>query len=318
MILIVSNARDITTDFIVLELQRRGLAYLRLNSEALPQATVSFGTSGDHDWSIRIGERLIHGRQVTAGYFRRPGTPEPDPAVTDHAERRYCATEWSAALKSLYLRLGAKWLNAPAAIALAEDKPRQLVLARRLGFEVPDTLVTNDPTALKAFLATHGGVVAKPLRHALLDGEVEKVIFTTRMEAAKAQDVRAIAASPVILQAEVPKRVDLRVTVIGEKVFAAAIHSQATADAEVDWRRGDGPSLRHEAVDLPADITVRCMELVRALGLTFGAIDLVEDLNGRYWFLEVNPNGQWAWIETRTGQPIAAALVDTLEAKATA
>lgn len=317
MILIVSNARDLTTDFVVLELQRRGLAYVRLNSEDLPQATVRFGIETADDWSMDISGRRITGAEITAGYFRRPGAPEPDGAIIEPAERSYCAAEWAALLRTLYPRIGDRWLNAPAAIAQAEDKPGQLVLARALGFDVPETLVTNDPASLASFLEGPQAV-AKPLRHALLEGEVEKVIFTSRVDKAIARDARAVAAAPFILQREIAKQVDLRVTVVGERVFAAAIHSQETADAEVDWRQGAGANLRHEAVDLPAAIEARCVALVRALGLGFGAIDLVLGRDGRHWFLEINPNGQWAWIESRTAQPIAAAIVDALERKAVA
>lgn len=317
MILIVSNARDLTTDFVVLEIQRRGLPYVRLNTEALPQARVRMGVESATDWTIETADHRIDGAGVTAGYFRRPGAPSPDPAILNPAERSYSASEWAALLKGLYLRLGSKWLNAPSAIALAEDKPHQLILARSLGFNIPEAVITNDPPAFEGFVAKHGAV-AKPLRHALLDGETEKVIFTSRLEKAAARDPRAIAAAPMILQREIAKRVDIRVTVVGERVFAAAIHSQGAADSEVDWRQGDGPRLPHEAIELPAEVSLRCAELVKALGLGFGAIDLIHGTDGAYWFLEINPNGQWAWIETRTGQPIASAIVDALERKAAA
>ncbi|MNY38950.1 RimK-like ATP-grasp domain protein [compost metagenome] len=106
----------------------------------------------------------------------------------------------------------------------------------------------------------------------------------------------------------------MRVTVVGDRVFSAAIHSQADEDSTVDWRRGDSVNLRHEVISLPEPVAMRCVELVRRLGLRYGAIDLVEDPEGRFWFLECNPNGQWAWIENRTGLPIAAAIVDQLQA----
>jgi glutathione synthase/RimK-type ligase-like ATP-grasp enzyme len=186
-----------------------------------------------------------------------------------------------------------------------------------LGFNVPEAVITNDPRGFEDFVSRHQAV-AKPLKHALLDGETEKVIFTSRLEKAAGRDPHAIAAAPMILQREVAKRVDVRVTVVGEQVFSAAIHSQGAAASEVDWRQGDGPCLPHEAIELPTDVSLRCAELVKTLGLGFGAIDLIHGRDGAYWFLEINPNGQWAWIETRTGQPIAAAIVDALERKAAA
>jgi glutathione synthase/RimK-type ligase-like ATP-grasp enzyme len=313
VILIVSNARDLTTDFVVLELQRRGVPYVRLNAETLPRAAIRLGAQNADDWSITLDDRRIDGAGVTAAYFRRPGEPEVDPGIADPSERSYASTEWSALLKSLYARLGAKWLNAPSAIVAAEDKPLQLMLAESLGFNVPESLVTNDPEAFEAFLAEHAAV-AKPLRQALLDGETEKVIFTSRIDRAKARDPRAIAMAPMILQREVAKRSDIRVTVVGNRVFAASIESQGSAASEGDWRQGDGAALPHAAIQLPEAVHEQCVELVRAMNLLYGAIDLIHGQDGEYWFLEINPNGQWAWIETRTGQPIAAAIVDMLQA----
>lgn len=314
MILLVSNARDLTTDFIVLEARRRGVSTIRLNTEDIPKGHARLGFEGDSDWSLQFPDWTLEGREVTAAYFRRPAAPEIDPQVCAAEERAYCTVEWAALLKSLYQRIGPRWLSAPAAIAAAEDKPRQLLEAQRAGLAVPDTVITNDVAVFDKFLQG-AAAVAKPLRQARLEGETERVMFTTRVEAATARNERAIAAAPMILQREVLKAADIRVTVVGERVFAAEIDSQAFAEAEVDWRAGDTTRLGHAKHDLPVDMEEKCVDLVRALGLGFGAIDLVLDREGCYWFLEVNPNGQWAWIETRTGHPIAAAIVDHLVAR---
>jgi glutathione synthase/RimK-type ligase-like ATP-grasp enzyme len=104
------------------------------------------------------------------------------------------------------------------------------------------------------------------------------------------------------------------VTVVGQKTFVVAIHSQDTEETQIDWRKGSNISLEHTVIDLPDDVRSRCISLVERLGLRFGAIDLIRDRSGDFWFLEINPNGQWAWIERRTGLPITAAIVDELEA----
>jgi len=95
--------------------------------------------------------------------------------------------------------------------------------------------------------------------------------------------------------------------------FATAIWSQEKGDTEVDWRKGSHPDLEHEAISLPDEVAEQCRELVRRMNLRYGAIDLVCDRDGKLWFLEINPNGQWAWIENQTGYPIATAIVDELE-----
>jgi glutathione synthase/RimK-type ligase-like ATP-grasp enzyme len=110
----------------------------------------------------------------------------------------------------------------------------------------------------------------------------------------------------------VPKRFELRVTVVGEQVFAAEIHSQQTNRTRVDWRRYDLSHTPHLPHALPEHVQVKCVELVRRLGLCYGAIDLILTPDGRYVFLEINPSGQYMWIEERTGLPISEAVANLL------
>lgn len=314
MILIVTNERDLTSDYVVLELRRRKLPFHRLNSERFSDAKVSFDPRrGEDAWLIEFNGTVIDFAAVCAAYFRRPGTPSVPEDVKQGAARRYCEVEWGAALASALNSLGERWLNSPLAILAAENKPRQLSIACDLGFAVPDTLVTNDLRQAQCFL-TKGASVAKPLRETLLeeDGE-ERVIFTSRLDELTGTDEARVAAAPVIYQREIQKRSDIRATVIGDAVYAAEILSQGHDETKTDWRRGSRPDLPHRHHELPDDLHMKCVRLVREMGLRFGAVDLVLDRKGNYWFLEVNPNGQWAWIENRTGMPLTKAIVDELE-----
>ncbi|WP_199275550.1 hypothetical protein [Sinorhizobium americanum] len=231
----------------------------------------------------------------------------------DAGQRAYAAAEWSALLKSLYLLIGSRWLSHPRDILIAEDKPSQMYLAKMLGFNVPDTVITNDLDAARRLFA-QGPIVGKPHRQALVEIEgVEHVMFTSRIETLAEEDRESLQCAPVIFQRLIPKQLDIRVTVVGDRVFPVAIHSQEYDESSLDWRRGTNPNIRHEVITLPVDIQSACIELVRQQKLRFGAIDLVLGEDGKFWFLECNPNGQWAWIENRTGLPVSAAIVDVLE-----
>ena len=309
MILLVTNKRDVTTDFIVLEMGRRGLPFIRLNTEDLPQHELVM-THGDPA-KLTVAGACGHFcvSDVSGAYYRRPGSFEVEGT---EATAAYVVAEWSAILRSLWNALEGRWLNSPFSILQAEDKPRQLAAARRVGMAIPGTLVTNSFEAARSFLAD-GPMVAKPLRHALIDdGEVGSVVFTSRVADLEADDADAVRRAPMILQREIPKRSDVRVVVIDDKVFATRILSQAHEETQVDWRKGVRLDLEHQMFELPAEIASACIRVTRDLGLRFAAIDLVEDADGRFWFLEANPNGQWAWIEQRTGAPVTAAIVDAL------
>lgn len=312
MLLLVTNRRDITIDYIVAELKHRKVPFFRLNSEELSSARCTINAYPRDAWSLSFEGEVLKGSEVRAAYFRRPAIPACNANVTTQGEREYVEAEWSALLKSLYARLEGLWLNAPIDIFAAEDKPRQLMLASEIGFNIPKTVITNDIVAVRE-VGTAGLIVGKPLRQALITGDPERVIFTTRLKSLCDSDDDAIAIAPFIAQAEIKKLYDVRVTVVGRKLFATAILSQDREETQVDWRQGSRPDLKHERIELPQEIEEKCFRLMQCLNLRYGAIDLVCDQRGKLWFLEINPNGQWAWIENLTGYPIAAAIVDELE-----
>ena len=109
-----------------------------------------------------------------------------------------------------------------------------------------------------------------------------------------------------------PKRLELRITVVGQRVFAAEIHSQQSNHTRYDYRHYDDNSTRYQPHTLPAEVAQRCLHLVARLGLYYGAIDMILTPDGRYVFLEINPNGQYLWIEQATRLPISDAICDLL------
>jgi glutathione synthase/RimK-type ligase-like ATP-grasp enzyme len=289
-----------------------------LNTEDLPGARSCWQLVDAHStWTIAGKGRTLDLNTVTAAYLRRPLPPDLL-EIADIGERRHAMGEWVALLEALYGYLDNRWLNAPAAMALAEDKLRQLTLAARLGFNVPVTMVSNDADAVAS--VADDGTIAKPLRSGMVTGASgQSVIFSSRLtDGILAENRASVSLAPFIIQREIIKACDIRVTVVGRQVFSAAIHSQDTVASQTDWRRGDVIAMPHTIHSLPAEMEERVRALVAGLGLRFGAIDLVLDRQGAYWFLEINPNGQWAWVETMTGLPIAATIVDELESIARA
>lgn len=308
-VFLLTNQEDITTDYVVRELSSREIEFHRVNTDSLDELSVSFEPSSS-SFQI-VGKYLdVDSSRVTAAYFRRPKTPKL--AAVSTAYRQYAQSEWNSILHSIISYTENCWLNHPNHIQFAEDKPKQLKLAHDIGFLVPETYITNCIEKAKS-LSGRYSMIAKPLKQALVKGEDrDRVIFTTSVTRMSDSVREAVQLCPVIYQQRIPKTCDIRVTVVGESIFPVAIHSQNHEETRVDWRRGSNPNLTHEVIDLPYELKDMCVKFVKMQQLRFGAIDLVKDLNGNYWFLECNPNGQWAWIEHRTGLPIASAIVDEL------
>lgn len=203
-----------------------------------------------------------------------------------------------------------RWLNHPAAIAAAEYKPVQLAHARACGQDVPATVVTNDPAEAADFVGHVGRAVHKPFTPAdITEAHTHRVVFTTPVTVADIDE--SIRLTAHLIQAWVDKRYEVRLTVVDDTLLAARIGSGSAA-AEVDWR-ADYEALTYTAIaEVPAAVGHGVRTLMTRLGLRFGAFDFVVSPDDRWWFLEVNPNGQWAWIEDATGLPITAAISDAL------
>jgi hypothetical protein len=305
MLLIITHQQDYTVDFVVNQLNATSTPYFRLNCEDLLTTPhrVHFAANG----KLSFG-KLAH---ISAVWFRRVKQPMLPVGTAPHVAE-YVIGELSALLHNLYLLLDCKWVSQPTFIYQAENKLYQLKIAGTLGFTLPETLVTNERQALADFYRVHGGeVIVKPLhnsRPVQPDG-LQQVIFTNRLDPVHLQQLDRYDLTPGIYQRNIAKAYEVRVTVVGTTVFAAAVDSQAVAATQQDWRR---TKLPFKAYDLPAAEAHRCVALVQALHLRFGAIDLIKGTDGQYYFLEINPNGQWAWLETDCGLPISQAIITEL------
>ena len=316
-VIIFTNREDVTTDYIILSLTARKINFLRLNTEDMPSrftASIQF-LSGKYSLEVTLhlqqGDVVL--RPPLGAYYRRPGWPSMTHAPMAPPLRAYCVEESASLLGAIYAIAPLKWLNHPDAIALAEVKPLQLLVASNLGFNIPRTLITNCSTMAANFVVHESPVVAKPLkRAAMVIAAKEHVAFTTRLDDQMIKNIDAVSLAPCIFQQEIKKKYDIRVTVVGEKVFVIAIYSQVFSETAVDWRRGSRIDIPQKSHQLPPRVEAACLAITRHFGLRFAAIDLILDAEDKYFFCELNPNGQWAWIEERASLPIADAIVDEL------
>jgi glutathione synthase/RimK-type ligase-like ATP-grasp enzyme len=226
----------------------------------------------------------------------------------------FCLQETRAALLGGILGLPARWMSHPASVWQAEYKPFQLSLAAKFDLPIPRTVVTNDPlTVRRMFSEFSGGMVVKPVRtgHVSHSGQ-EFAIFTSRVLEQHLDESDSARWSPAIYQALVPKQFDVRITIVGRKVFAAAIDSQSDPAAMVDWRKTSNPRLPHFSIALPEQLVTRLLRMMDLLGLTFGAIDMIQTPEGEFVFLEINPSGQWLWLDDTLGLGISDAVTEWL------
>jgi glutathione synthase/RimK-type ligase-like ATP-grasp enzyme len=201
-----------------------------------------------------------------------------------------------------------------------QSKPLQHHVARQCGLNVPRTYIGSDPIEAERFARNlwHGGrqCCTKNLEstHVLIDGKkhsrLTKLFVDTNLP-----ELSGLSVCPMIFQEYVEKRYEYRVTVVGEETFTCRIDSQAAGGkTAVDWRHYRIPSTPHHSTHLDSGLNGKLVQLVKELGLVYGAIDLVENEEGDFFFLEINSMGQWLWIEDLTGLPISMAIARRLAA----
>ena len=311
-VLLFTNKEDVTTDFIVQELKDQNVDFYRLNTEELSK-TVEINLDFEKERYVLIDNldnELYNLLDFTDIYYRRPELPSYDDPELTEGERTFLQVEIYYTLEGVYRLLSEKhWFNNVYAIRNAENKIYQLLLAKEAGLRIPTTLISNHYQSIESFLR-NGNHIIKPVHNArVMDENHPMIVYTS--EITKAITKKEAEYNINYLQNKIEKRYDVRATFVGDRCFAVAIESQQLKETCVDWRKGEH-ILQHTPIDLPKNIQEKCISLMKRLDLHYGAIDFVLDNDGNYIFLEINPNGQWAWIEHLTGLPISKEIVKCL------
>jgi ATP-grasp ribosomal peptide maturase len=312
MILVLTNDNDRTADRVVAEIAQRGEAVSRFDTADFPcRVTVNAVLQDKFGWQGWIQTEHGHIRldEVKAVYYRRP-TSFAFPESFTNDDLRFASAETRRGFGGLLFSLSTRWINHPSRVADAEFKPTQLRTAVSCGLTVPRTLLTSDPDQARIFCeSTERGVVYKPLSATnIVTADDVRLIYTSRV-CGKDLDEIDVSLTMNLLQEWVPKRHDVRVTVVGHRLFGVAIHA-GSPDAYIDWR-ADYDSLGYEPIAVPDHVSQGISAYMNRFGLMYGAFDfaITEEC---WYFLECNANGQFGWLEAETGLPITPAMADLL------
>ena len=318
MILLLSQPGDPTTQTIFEILYRKEESCLWFDLDSFPeQASIALRADSNGSFSrhYQIRGHSVNLDLVTAILWRRPSKPIAPKSITDVEIKNYVETTSSEVLAGIFADIDCFQVPANRDILrVAHAKIPQLSLAVRTGFTIPKTLITNDPREFLEFYRQNDGrvitkpasVVAEPLVRGYMSGYAK---LTRPRDLAHFQD---ISLCPFIAQAYVEKSREVRVTVVGSDVFAAEIHSQVTNRTKIDWRRYVDHNTPYCSHALPVSIADKCLRLTQSMNLAYSAIDLILTPDRQYVFLELNPNGQYQWVERFTGLPISERLSQLL------
>nr|WP_315468457.1 hypothetical protein [uncultured Undibacterium sp.] len=307
-ILIISNSTDLHVDLITETLQRKGHNAFRLNLDCFPrdyQLTQTFnrhGSEGEIKHLLSGSSIQLH--EIASIWARKPGDFSFRSDDLGVQEKTYAKLEAEQTLFGLLFGLNCFWIGHPLIMRGAMWKGEQLQRALRFGFQIPNSIISNQPQHIRDFYqAQQASIIFKSMSSASLAADQVEFtdrrthgITTTLVDEELMENIDAVSELPCHFQKYIHKQYELRVTLIGEHIFAAKIHSQADDRTMID-SRDMSAEIPYEATQLPANIEQQCRDFVSSYGLNFSALDLIVTPENEYVFLENNPAGQFLYIE---------------------
>ncbi|MCP3711272.1 hypothetical protein M3I54_30595 [Paraburkholderia sp. CNPSo 3274] len=318
VVLIITHSNDNESIPLVMNAvaAQGGMAY-RFDTNRFPTDIQHSGHySGDEERQVIACEDYeLDLGTVSAVWYRRIAIGQCIPETMDRQLRRAAVDQSRATLHGMIASLDAFHLDPVHRLRRAENKQLQLKIAREVGLTIPRTLITNAPEAVRSFAREcKQGMIMKTLSSfAIYEQCDQRVVFTNTVHDKDLERLDDLRYCPAIFQEQVPKALELRTTIVGNRIFTASIDSQRAEKSSVDWRR-DGLGLLEawEPYSLPPEVENGLLKLMHALGLNYGAADFILTPDGRHCFLEVNPVGEFFWLEKHPGLPLSGAIADLL------
>ena len=207
--------------------------------------------------------------------------------------------EITATTDSLYSALQCNWVNSLEAIKMHRTKAFQLYTLAQNGFRVPKTLISNDAEEIVKFAEKNNyDLIYKPVQ----GGFHTKVLTKDDLTAER---LKSFKTGAVQFQEKLDGT-DIRVYVIGDKVFAAEIRAKT-----IDFRSDNDAKI--VPIEIPKQIENQCLNILDLFKLKFTGIDIKTKSNGEYVFIEANPSPMFYGFEKQTGYNITEVLCELLK-----
>ncbi|HSX09724.1 MAG TPA: hypothetical protein VLF93_06220 [Candidatus Saccharimonadales bacterium] len=312
-ILIASSRFDcFTTKLVKRLLVKKGYTVTIFEADRVAQGLDQFSISITKTGKIEVMYKgVIHDlSEITAAWYRRPNI------FTDNneysAEEESLATQYRGIQRYLWDSIPEKvWLNSYRNINNANSKLEQLLVAQKLGFTIPQTIIANKWEKLKELSGEK--IILKLIDGLIYTREGTKFLYTKIVPKTNSSLHLETLPYPGIWQPYIEKKREWRITVVGKQVFSTAVYTHALA--KDDWRvhQFKKDHVQFKAETFPITLQKKCLQYLKHYRLRFGAFDFIETPEGEIVFLELNPNGQYGWLEDELKMPISQAIAAELE-----
>ena len=303
-VLIITFSQDNESISLVTEaLEAKGEKVFRFDTDRYPTEVKLDLYSGQSETGIITdGDQQIDLTEVSSVWYRRMRYGQKLPKSMDQQYKEASLRECRATVRGMISSLGGFHFDKMANVDVANNKQLQLKVAQQVGLETPRTLISNHPQAVKKFAqqCSEQGIISKMLSSFAIYGEQgeENVVFTNPVTEEDLENLEGLCFCPMTFQENIPKSLELRTTIVGNQIFTAAVDSQKMEGSTFDWRK-EGKALVKDwqPYNLPEDVEKKLLKLMAHFSLNYGAIDIIVTPDNRHVFLEVNPVGEFFWME---------------------
>lgn len=312
-ILMLTSDFDLEANLVGIGLRRQGIDYVRVSMKDIPNGLKISYEIGDEftKFNFDINDRPFEISENSLVWLRNFSIKEIM-FQNDSLLNLFSLQSWESSIVSFLNNLDCIWINSISSSLKGNDKVYQLTSAKKHGFEIPDTLITNEIRYVRNFYSLHSKeIIMKTINnHSIeFDGRIYSR-YTRPLNDDSISKFKNYLIAPFIFQRRIKCSYELRVTVIGDRIFVAKLDRNLPLDKSFIPYHGIFNQSITEYLELPNDFKKRCIKYVDSLGLKYGALDFIVDLEGRIFFLEINTTGDWYWIEKQTGMPITKAMID--------
>jgi len=265
---------------------------------------------------LQVGDKTIHLEDITAAWFRRAYRVGHElNTILDKEYLPATIGEVKHTLFGMIEGLECFQLGRPSLYRRLDSKEMQLKVAVACGLQIPATCISNDPAQVKAFIQSLGKPAISKMQSsfAIYRDDTEHVVFTNEVSPDDLGDVDSVQYCPMTFQEKIEKKLELRITIAGNDVYAFSIDSQKEDNAKTDWRK-EGVTLinQWQPYTLPSAVEQSLLQLMDKLGLLYGAIDVIVTPDDQYYFLEVNAAGEFFWIDRLCEHKISESIAHLL------
>lgn len=317
IILVLTNSDDATSDYLCNKLLDSGASFLRFDTDKDIKDTSRYEFSESQHY-IKWNGQLAKPEDISAIVYRRP-KPITLSNMYDEYYSHHLELEWSEVLEGFLSHIPVeRWINHPSLNYMASHKIEQLSRAKQHGLATPKSIVTNQQHLAHKFVNDlEGSVIVKPLSSGYIErdnSEDDTLIYTNDFSLSNLKLLEKIDKCPVLFQEKIEKLVDVRVTVIDKEVIAIGMKSLTNTRKQIlDIRRNNMKNVIYSKILIPKDIKKSIRSLMKCYKLRFGALDFAITPDEKWIFFEINPNGQWAWLDQIADAKISDSYIKSLK-----